>query len=295
MKKDSSFISHHSSFQRKMPGHFTLIELLVVIAIIAILAGMLLPALQKARDRARTISCTGNLKGIAQASNLYSDTYKGWITRSDPYMDDPVTWSAQKGVRKWWKNQIAPFAGYKGSVRDDDGRFNLQMRLKVDLAKGLFYCPSNRTKAKESGYENDGKYNIYSYGMPNTQAAESTYPEVKDRIPGKYWTNINQLRGKGASDQVLFGDINDDGYFDGSNTYVTQGYMLDLWPNTKTNYTHTSKRHSGGGNHAWLDGHVDFRKSAQMLGVTNNDDWKTGAGKYHYLYYWALFPKTPGT
>ena len=48
-------------------------------------------------------------------------------------------------------------------------------------------------------------------------------------------------------------------------------------------------------NHAWLDGHVDFRKSAQMIGVTTSDEWKTGAGKYHYIYYWALFPKTPGT
>ena len=170
------------------------------------------------------------------------------------------------------------------------------MRKKVDVAKGLFYCPSNKTKAAKSNYENDGTYNLYSYGMTNTQAQVSQYPEVKDRIPGKSWTNIKQLRGKGASEQLLAGDIHDDGFYssDSGTWSVSQGYMLDIWPNTKSNYFHTSTRHSGGGNHIWLDGHVDFRKSAQLIGNTTTK-WKTGASATHYIYYWALFPREPGT
>ena len=61
---------------------FTLIELLIVIAIIAILAGMLLPALNQAREKARATQCIGNLRQCAQAARLYMDDFGGEATHT---------------------------------------------------------------------------------------------------------------------------------------------------------------------------------------------------------------------
>ena len=70
-----------------MKKNFTLIELLVVIAIIAILAAMLMPALNKAREMARKSKCSGNLKQITMAHLLYADDFNGYVvlqTNHDP-------------------------------------------------------------------------------------------------------------------------------------------------------------------------------------------------------------------
>jgi len=236
------------------PAGFTLVELLVVIAIIGILVALLLPAVQSARESARTLQCTNNLKQLALACHAHEDA-QGHLPANGihyRYVGNP---NKGFGVTQpgGWHYNILPFIE-QSSLRElglgqTDAEWKETGKQLVGTAVPTFICPT-RGAARPFPYTVSAAYQFWNINRPATIARSDYAANSGNRVGGwcNYilWNSNEKQTGVIYAHKVLRAADIRDGL---GNTYLIGERYID--PNYYLNGS------SGGNDQGWSVGH-DF-------------------------------------
>jgi prepilin-type N-terminal cleavage/methylation domain-containing protein/prepilin-type processing-associated H-X9-DG protein len=218
----------HGFRNRRLRG-FTLIELLVVIAIIAILAGMLLPALSKAKGKAKQIKCNNNLRQINLALRMYSDDF-----------DDKIPPRISGGPN--WMNALEPYHNNQE----------------------IIICPSDRFKAEETqkrSYIINGFNDFFAVTLSKAEFEE--FKEWTGTKPMK----ISNIRS--PSDTIMFGEKKQERQDVHMDFYQGEGNDVEAIDQNKHNASGGEDSRDGGSNFAFADGSVRLLKYGKSLSPEN--------------------------
>jgi len=254
---EESIDARKTGKQMKYYGkNFTLIELLVVIAIIAILAGMLLPALNKARETAKKASCSSNLKQIGLGYIGYAGDYADWLVPEEFQMSASGPWDNSCGYFWYRTLQVLGYTGKK--VIKIGGVFQVEMN-----PKGLFVCPADRAPRQKDPSVSFSIADYYSYGPSGHIANKPQYKDMLTATPQNQnpangtsgWMTMGQVQrlAKKSSGTVLVGAS--------SSVTINGTYNTSNSPYDPINPHYTTRvLHGNTGNFLFVDGHVANRK-----------------------------------
>ncbi len=231
---------------------FTLIELLVVIAIIASLMGVLMPALNRAREQARSVACRSRMRQIAMASIMYTQENDGRFARSSHS-------AAAVGCLRWGP-AFMPYLGY--------GRYEGSKTPAWEAAFGKFYrCYSDKRKNLTYSYGKNVWFELEAYETAEALEISNgpTYQTVmKVRRPAAT-VEFGELRSPSAEDHFM-------AHFWLMNTELFEGMDTTLEIDTE--------RHRGKANYSYVDGHVEAQHFEETFDIKNHvDRWNPGRAR----------------
>lgn len=261
---------HTARGQSSNPA-FTLIELLVVIAIIAILAGMLLPALSRAKARAQSIQCLSNLRQWGLGLQVYATDNNDLVPRDGT--DDGGRYGVDTGSTAGpgspndnyaWFNTLPPNMGEKAfSNYWANAAGDYRKNLPFPGGTGKFWhCPAAKV-ATADNFLKGGSFGFFSYVM--NLDLKRTGPDISDRLDYPQMPKLSLLQNVSAT--VLLMDATFSPTLERYTAGSTDPNRNGIFPAARSE-RFTKRHQDAGGNLVFVDGHASYFRRAYITNGT---------------------------